>query len=112
MLCSRAVWPKSQQIYFESMDMTMKGRGHELGHARESMGAADLNRLENDAMADNATNDFRDDEVPVEAYDEIRRWLSKWAYQGFDLDKRLSAFITLESLNSFVESMLRDSSSD
>ena len=88
----------------------MKGRGHELGRARELMSAAHFNRLENDAIADNATNDFLDDKLPVEAYDEIRRWLSKWVNQEFDLDKRLAAFITLGSLNSFVESMLRESS--
>ena len=88
----------------------MDGKGTNSGMPARQRVLPIFNRSETDAMADNATNDFLDDKLPVEAYDEIRRWLSKWANQEFDLDKRLAALITLESLNSFVESMLRESS--
>jgi hypothetical protein len=62
--------------------------------------------LERNSMANHTSDDFINDEVPQEAYIELRRWLGKWANQDFDLDKRLAAFITLENLNSFVETML------
>jgi hypothetical protein len=42
----------------------------------------------------------------MESYNELRRWLAKWANQEFDLPKRLAAFIALESLNSLGETML------
>jgi hypothetical protein len=42
----------------------------------------------------------------MEAYNELLRWLAKWANQEFDLHKRLAAFIALETLNSLGETML------
>jgi hypothetical protein len=43
---------------------------------------------------------------PLEAYNELRRWLGEWANQEADLNKRLAAFIALETLNSLGETML------
>jgi hypothetical protein len=59
-------------------------------------------------MAKNATGDFSKDRFPLEAYNELRRWLAEWANQEFDLNKRLAAFIALETLNSLGETMLGD----
>ena len=57
-------------------------------------------------MAKNTTGDVRNNRFPLEAYNELRRWLGEWVNQEFDLDKRLAAFIALESLNSLGETML------
>lgn len=46
------------------------------------------------------------DRFPLEAYNEMRRWLCLWANQETDLEKRLVAFIALETLNSLGETML------
>jgi len=40
---------------------------------------------------------------PLEAYNELRRWLGEWANQEADLNKRLAAFIALETLNSLAK---------
>jgi hypothetical protein len=56
-------------------------------------------------MSTNASGDFSDDGFPLKAYNELRRWLGKWANQEFDLDKRLAAFIALENLESLRETM-------
>ena len=57
-------------------------------------------------MAKKMTSDFSNDRFPMEAYNELRRWLGKWANQEFDLNKRLAAFVALETLNSLSETML------
>jgi hypothetical protein len=63
-------------------------------------------------MANNATGNFINDRFPLEAYNELRRWLGKWANQEFDKNKRLAAFIALENLNSLGETMLGESMPD
>lgn len=57
-------------------------------------------------MAKNATGDVRINRFPLEAYNELRRWLGECFNQEFDNDKRLVAFVALESLNSLGETML------
>ena len=57
-------------------------------------------------MPKKTTSDFTNDRFPMEAYNELLRWLAKWANQEFDLHKRLAAFVALETLNSLGETML------
>ena len=57
-------------------------------------------------MAKKRSSDFTNDRFPMESYNELRRWLAKWANQEFDLHKRLAAFVALETLNSLGETML------
>jgi len=57
-------------------------------------------------MAKKRTSDFTNDRFAMEAYNELRCWLAKWADQEFDLHKRLAAFVALETLNSLAETML------
>jgi len=57
-------------------------------------------------MAKKRNSDFTNDRFPMEAYNELRRWLAKWANQEFDLHKRLAAFVALETLNSLGKTML------
>jgi len=58
------------------------------------------------SMVNKGSAAFSNDRFPLEAYNEMRRWLGVWANQEFDLDKRLAAFIALETLNSLGETML------
>ena len=89
----------------------MNRRVYKQGMPAEALSAAHFPSLGgNFSMASYATRDFIDDKVPLEAYDELRRWLGKWASQEFDLEKRLAAFVTLENLNSFVQAMLSENS--
>lgn len=57
-------------------------------------------------MAKNATGDVMNNRFPLDAYNELRRWLGERVNQESDLDKRLTAFVALEALNSLGERML------
>lgn len=60
-------------------------------------------------MVKTTNGDFDDNRFPLEAYNEMRPWLATWVNQELDPDKRLSAFIALESLNSLSATMLGES---